>query len=93
MALYLISYDVAEGNVEDYRPLWDLMEELGATRILYSQWVVQRHNDAMALYNEVKRVLRKGDGLLVNEVTRTANWEGLRVLDNTFRKLLEDARI
>ena len=40
MALYLISYDIAEKNAENYEPLWDLLKQWNAEKVLYSEWVV-----------------------------------------------------
>jgi hypothetical protein len=40
MALYLISYDIADKDKFEYGPMWAKLEDLGATKILYSEWVV-----------------------------------------------------
>lgn len=32
MALYLISYDIAEKDAFEYGPLWDLLKEIGANQ-------------------------------------------------------------
>jgi hypothetical protein len=38
MALYLISYDINEKDAFEYEGLWKKLREIGATRILYSEW-------------------------------------------------------
>jgi hypothetical protein len=40
MALYLISYDINEKDAFEYDGLWAKLKELGAARILYSEWVL-----------------------------------------------------
>lgn len=41
MAVYLISYDINEKDAFEYDHLWNRLEELGAVRILYSEWLVR----------------------------------------------------
>ena len=54
MALYLISYDINEKDAFEYDGLWDRLKELGAVRILYSEWVVSANTgQASAIYGAV----------------------------------------
>ncbi len=41
MALYQISYDIAEQDASEYEPLWGFLRQSGALRMLYSQWVIE----------------------------------------------------
>ena len=92
MALYLLSYDVAEKN-HDYQSLWDFLNSLGALRILYSEWAVpwKNNSSALELTNAALQHLMKGDGLFVCELfdnAPTCAWRTLRITDDQFRALL-----
>jgi hypothetical protein len=93
MALYLLSYDIAEKN-NDYQSLWDFLEGLGAKRILYSEWAVPWDNDSSAL-KLVKAALEhmmKGDGIFACELfdnTPTSAWRTLRISSDDFKGLLD----
>jgi len=77
MALYLISYDIAEKDAFEYQNLWNKLEALGATRILYSEWVLKGGT---------------GMAETIYEVTDDAHWDKLLIPDEEFRKLLKHAR-
>lgn len=54
MALYLISYDIADKDKLEYGPLWKRLEEIGATKVLYSEWMLPENTDrAEAIYNQI----------------------------------------
>ena len=94
MALFLISYDITEKN-HDYQSLWDFLNQLGAQRILYSEWAVPWRNDSSAkeLADAATAHLMKGDGLFVCELfdnTPTDAWRTLRISDDDFRALLRE---
>jgi hypothetical protein len=40
MALYLISYDISEKDAFEYESLWAKLRDLGAIKILYSEWLI-----------------------------------------------------
>jgi hypothetical protein len=93
MALYLISYDIAENDAFEYKPLWDKLGQLGATRILYSEWVVSGEvGQAHGIYSAIAPLTQKKDRLLVQEVTKDAYWDKLLITDEQFNRLLADAR-
>lgn len=93
MALYLLSYDITEKN-HDYQSLWDWLGQIGAVRILYSEWAVPWDNDsnALALTNAAIEHVMKGDGIFVCEIfeNSTCAWRTLRITNAEFRKLLTD---
>jgi hypothetical protein len=91
MALYLISYDIAEKDAFEYKALWDKLKALGATKILYSEWAVSGES-AAEIYNEICGLVQGKDRLLVQELTRDAVWDKLLVSDEVFKKLLVGAR-
>jgi hypothetical protein len=92
MALYLLSYDITEKN-HDYQSLWSWLEQLGAVRILYSEWAVPWANDstALELTNAALKHVEEGDGIFVCELydnTYSVAWRTLRISDDAFRALL-----
>lgn len=94
MALYLISYDIAEKDRNEYQPLWDLLARWRAARVLYSEWVVVDEAPGMAkqMADEIWKILQPQDRLLVQEVTRDAAWANLRVSDDTYIAWLGSCR-
>lgn len=92
MALYLISYDINEKDAFEYGPLWDKLKDIGAKRILYSEWIVVG-NSATNVYNHVAPLTQLKDRLLVQEIGRDTHWDKLMISDDDFRKLLADAKI
>lgn len=93
MALYLISYDIAEKDKEEYGPLWTKLRALGATKILYSEWVVvDGVGKANDLYKTIAPLTRLSDRLLVQEILKDAVWDKLLISDESFMELLRSAR-
>jgi hypothetical protein len=93
MALYLISYDIADKNEFEYQPLWDLLEKLGAVRILDSQWVLPGDaSRAGCIYGAVAVLMQKEDRLLVQEITKDVQCDKLLISNEAFNELLAYAR-
>jgi CRISPR/Cas system-associated endoribonuclease Cas2 len=93
MALYLISYDISEKDAFEYDNLWARLKELGAQRILYSEWVLEHDvNMASAIYENIAPLTQLKDRLLVQELTKDAAWDKLLVQNDTFQTLLTVAR-
>jgi CRISPR/Cas system-associated endoribonuclease Cas2 len=93
MALYLISYDIAEKDAWEYQPLYDLLEAWGAKRILYSEWIVTNDTgQAASIYNEIAPLTQQKDRLLVQEITKDASWDKLMITDAAFNRFIESAR-
>jgi hypothetical protein len=92
MALYLLSYDITEQN-HDYQSLWDFLNDLGAQRLLYSEWAVPWNNDssALELVNAAVKHVETGDKLFACELfdnQPTCAWRGLRISSDTFCAML-----
>jgi len=85
--LFLISYDINEKDAFEYKPLWARLGEIGAKRILYSEWVVSG-SSASQLYDQIAPLLQKKDRLLVQEVTSNVSWDKLLIGDAEFRNLV-----
>lgn len=93
MALYLISYDIAEKDAFEYEPLWEKLREIKAERILYSEWVVIADSgQSGAIYDIIAPLTQQKDKILVQEVTTDAHWDKLMVSDDDFRDFLLNAR-
>jgi hypothetical protein len=93
MALYLISYDIAEKDAWEYDKLWTKLEAIEAIKILYSEWVVTGNTGtATNIYNSVAPLTQKKDRLLVQEITKDARWDKLLISDEEFNQLLAHAR-
>ena len=93
MALYLISYDISEKDAFEYENLWAKLKSIGATKILYSEWVVvDEVGQASAIYGVIAPLTQGKDRLIVQELTKDAKWDKLLIADEVFRKLLQSAR-
>ena len=93
MALYLISYDIADKDAFEYDKLWAHLKEIGAVRILLSEWLVADQAGASArIYRDIAPLTLTTDRLLVQEMTNDATWDKLMVSDDSFRNLLVKAR-
>lgn len=93
MALYLVSYDINEKNKDEYDGLWSELRDLGATKILYSEWVVVKPmGSAGDIYNTLTLYIQANDRLLVQEILADAYWDKLLISDDAFRRLLKNAR-
>jgi CRISPR/Cas system-associated endoribonuclease Cas2 len=94
MALYLVSYDINEKDAFEYDALWAKLKELGAVRILYSEWaiVTASAGQASSLYGAIAPTTQKKDRLLVQEITDDARWDQLLIADDKFQGLLASAR-
>ena len=75
---YLISYDLIEGEDRDYVEIYNALENLGAKRILESQWAVKcKYKTADELFEYLislkseddEYLFIQGDILLVNALT------------------------
>ena len=75
MPLYLISYDLRkELTSEDYLPLKEALEELGAVRTQLSTWYLGSTSDEIAIYNYFNQFMDDDDRLLVLEVVQKPVW-------------------
>jgi len=93
MALYLISYDITSYDRDEYPKLYQTLEEIGSTKILYSELVlVEDVGKATSIYNKIAPCVRPNDRLLVQEVTKDAYWDKLLISDEAFGSLLASAR-
>ena len=78
---YIISYDLNTPG-QNYEPLWEALREIGAQRILQSQWIARRINtNAENLRNYIDQHLDANDGILVTCLDN-ADWASRGVMVN-----------
>jgi len=93
VALYLVSYDIAEQDKFEYKPLWGALNSIGAVRILYSEWVVvDQVGRAKAIYDSIAPLTLATDRLLVQEILVDASWDKLLISNADYQALLRHAR-
>ena len=93
MALYLISYDIAEKDEFEYEGLWNALKAIRAVRILYSEWVVVDNlGRAAAIYDSIAPKTQMKDRLLVQEILADAKWDKLLIADEEYQALVRNAR-
>jgi hypothetical protein len=92
MALYLASYDIPEKDRDEYQELWNYFDQLGAVRILFSEYAVPFNGRALALATEIMKHLKSADRLLVCELFQGAGdslaWHHLIIAKDEFVALL-----
>lgn len=71
--LFIISYDLVDKDPDDYKDLKAALLELGAKKILYSQWALRSDGTSVKkLRDTLIRLFSGRDRLLVTEVTKAA---------------------
>ena len=85
MKKYLISYDLDKPG-QDYSRLTKELERLGATKILYSEWVVRGQWTAVQLRDHLMAFIDSNDMLLVVGLTGEAAWTSLMVSNDRFKQ-------
>jgi hypothetical protein len=90
MALYWIGYDLDKPG-QDYTDLIRRLKELGAKRILKSDWLLA-HNKTTpaAIRDDLGRFIDANDRILVSEQKKNAAWQNLLISDAEVTKLYSD---
>ena len=76
MAHFIVSYDLHKQR--SYGPVWKLLEDWGATRLLESLWVVTLGNKAGEVRDGLKAVIDDDDSIAVVELKAKSGWAALR---------------
>lgn len=79
MAHYIVSYDLHRQRA--YKPVWDCLEGLGATRLLESLWVVTSLKSAATIRNELQAQGDNDDSFAVVELKQGSYWASTRAKD------------
>jgi hypothetical protein len=79
MALYLVSYDLMNhATMNQYQELFTALHNLGAQRVLLSEWAMRRNETSVQIRDHLRRFIHAQDRLLVSELT--ANWASFNQL-------------
>jgi hypothetical protein len=78
---YAISYDLNKQG-QDYQTLYDALKRLGATRMLYSEWVAIHNNSSSEkLRDWLWTFMDRNDRLLV-KCLDSGDWAGMNLMVN-----------
>jgi hypothetical protein len=72
MALYVVSYD--QHRDRDYTPIWTLLHQWDAQRILESVWLVAINATVGAVRDALRAKTRNEDSLMVIELQPGNQW-------------------
>ena len=76
MPYYVISYDLR--NKRNYQPLYDVLNEWKAARLLESLWLAHLKGPATAVRDILKAKIDSDDGLAVVELANDMDWGAIR---------------
>lgn len=79
LAYFIASYDLH--NKRTYPPVWEKLENLGASRLLESLWVLTSTLNASQIRDELKTVIDSDDSVTVIELKHGSWWASLRAQD------------
>lgn len=72
MASYIVSYDLHQQR--HYQPVWNLLESMGATRLLESLWVITTNLTAAQIRDALQNVIDNDDSTAVIELKPGSWW-------------------
>ncbi|MBA4010765.1 MAG: hypothetical protein C0481_02760 [Phenylobacterium sp.] len=73
MNLFLISYDMRSPG-RNYSPVYKLLGQWGAVRLLDSSWLVAIESTSVAVRDSLKALIDSNDGLAVLELKAGSGW-------------------
>jgi len=87
MENYLVSYDLDQPGPQNYERLEKRLRDLGAVRVLYSQWVLKFAGPITSLEQDFLNYVNPAtDAFLVVLIVRGGTvWNHLRIEDSEFR--------
>ena len=69
MPAYLISYDLLnKATFGEYEDLIGRLEELGARKVLFSEWMLRTESPSMDIVNDLRKFIHGYDRIMVIEV-------------------------
>lgn len=72
MKNYIISYDLHDQR--HYQPVWDLLNRIGAVRLLESLWMVTTAHGSAQLRDALRATADNDDSFVVIELIAGAEW-------------------
>lgn len=92
MALYWISYDLDKPG-QNYTDLITRLKELGASRILLSDWLLAHNNTTPeVIRKDLETYLDANDRIMVGELHNNAAWKNLLISNDAVLALFKNAR-
>jgi hypothetical protein len=80
---YEISYDLNKPETAfDYKRLYKELNELGAKKILYSQWVVHRTGTSAANLRDYLWKFMDGNDRLMVVCLNSSDWAGMNLMND-----------
>jgi len=83
MPLILISCNLNKPE-NDYPKLITYLEQIGAKRVLYSEWMLKSNDSRDAIFDDVRRCIDADDRLMVCDVNSAIGTANLMHALNTF---------
>jgi hypothetical protein len=78
MDTYLISYDLAESDSEEYEKLFEYIKEYGTwAHITESLWAVKTHKTAVNIRDEIKEIVNDGSSIFIIKSGVEAAWSNV----------------
>jgi CRISPR-associated endonuclease Cas2 len=88
MAVFLISYDLTEPG-KNYPRLSARLTELGAERVLYSEWMISTTWTHVQLRDDLLNFIDATDRIMVLQLTKTAAWRNLLIANEKFKRYFD----
>lgn len=85
--LYLISYNLGASKT-DHQRIISKLEELGAKRVLVSEWLLRSDEPPDSVGTSLSESLDNDDSYLITEIEGRMTWSNLRISDRSVRELL-----
>ncbi len=76
MAHFIISYDLH--NQRTYEPVWKVLEDWGAVRVLESLWLVTIDKTSAQVRDTIKTAADDDDSIVVIELKSNSDWASWR---------------
>ena len=91
--LYLICYDVRDDNgPERFQAIEDFFTAAGASRVLYSAWLLASTLPANDIFDKINTVFGPNDGITIAEVTNQTLTHNVMIPVPEVEHLLTQAR-
>lgn len=85
MTIYVVTYDLKKPG-QNYKDLYDALDEMGAHRALESFWLVNVANTAKELHDYLKERVDGNDRIWVSELTKKRHYSNAKAGTNDWLK-------
>jgi hypothetical protein len=87
MKVYLVSYDLDKPG-QDYKDLIQALQNLGAVKPLYSEWVLRHPWSSAQIRDYLWQFMDSNDRLLVMEIAGESAWINLMLTNEVFKQAI-----